>query len=271
MNPHPDAATFWEHHLEQAADDERALAHRHDRVGLALAAIGGGGSVATALVMQAAGTWGALGGLADLLAAIGLLLAALAAVVAGAGLAPMDGRTWRPGSLAAWIREQARRGFQVEALAGLFPDRADDWRPTLHRASRVRDDLAAKVRAAREAGEGTPSATSPDARRVLAEYLEAVFHTDLSWWLEPASDTPEAVRRAEARVRLVFWFWTQRQAAQSRAEMVRFTVRLGTWGAAFLGCAFAVHLLGWWILLLAGLGAGLAVLRVFLGRSHFVA
>ncbi len=268
MAPHPDAAAFWDRQLEQAAGHERDLARRHDRIGLALTVLGGVGSAGLALAMQAAGTWAALGTLADLLVAFGLLVAALAAGVSGVGLTPMDGRGWRPGSLPAWVRDRSRLGLQVEALAGLFPDRDDDWRSTLRRASRVRDDLPGKIRAALEAREGSTVATSPDARRILADWLGAALHADLAWWLEPADDTPDSIRAVETRIRLVFWFWAQRQVAEARADGIRLALRLGTWAAGLVASAFAVHLLGWWILAVVVGIAALILLRLLLGRTR---
>jgi hypothetical protein len=132
----------------------------------------------------------------------------------------------------------------------------------------VRDDLADKVRSALEAHEGATVAGSPDARRVLADYLLSTVHTDLAWWLEPADATPEALHRADTRVRLVFWFWTRRQVAEARADLVQLAVRLGTLAAVLLGSAFAVHLLGWWMLAVVAAVAALVILRLFLGRSQ---
>ncbi len=262
-----EAAAWWERHLESLAAHERDLGRLSERRAGAMALSWALITLGLPILLGLTHWWAALGALATVLMTMAILLALAASLIFWAAQAPLDGRRFRGGSLASWLHGLATGGGPLRHLQGFLPTRSWVWRENLRRARRTRPELSAKVHGALEQGElePVPTAASDDARLLLCEYLQQVVGSDLSWWLEPGSDDAADIRRSETRVRQVFWFWLNRQAAQLRADLLAMGMRTGQLAVLLLVSALAVHLIGWWLLPLLLLAVGIYGAKWYFG------
>lgn len=257
-----EAATWWERHLaamvSHEQDLQRVSALRAVMLGLVATTIAVGGP----LLMAGMRWWGEMSWLAGAVLAIGYVFALGSAIIFWLALAPMEGRGWRPHTLTAWLHQRASTGLGIDFLAGLLPSRTGEWRENLRQARRLRPDLSAKVRAAvrRDDLDAWMAHQSQEARELVVDYLHGVVGSDLAWWLDPEAEGSSAELSA-ARVRMVFWLWLHRHVAQTMADMLWLGVKLGVTALAFVVSALTLHWIGWWLLLLIPLAAGLGFLR----------
>jgi hypothetical protein len=89
-------------------------------------------------------------------------------------------------------------------------------------------------------------------------YLRDVLGADLAWWLDPES---VGEHLASARVRSVFWLWLHRHVAQAMADMLWLGVKLGVTAMFMILFSLVVHWLGWWLLAVLPLIAGVVIMR----------
>lgn len=252
MTESTETSEWWGRHLEVLADHERrvgdALEGRLRFATTLFGVVAGGGP----LILRVTGWWSEMSWFVAFLVGSGLFAAAGAALVAVAGLAPMDGRRWRAGTLARWLHDRGEAGPPLNAVAGLLPEAPGRWRDVHRRARRTRADLPDRLRAAMDT-EDPPArslASSPAGRAVLVTFLKDTLQVDLGWWLAPAGDTEAADRLVETRLRLVLWWWLQRQVAAARARLLRVSLGAGTAAAGLLLAGGLVFVAGWWLLLL---------------------
>ena len=242
------AARYWEEHLATLAAHERSLFALQEHRAQILAGLCGSIVAGSVAWLSTIHWWEQASFVSEVLVAGGLLGILLAAAVFWLTLTPMEGRRFRRRSLAerAYSLTRALQGGSL--LSGRFLPSTTVSR----QARRLAEDLAADARQATDTdGLGaTDLALSPTARARLADWLKDTVRTDLGWWLDGQPDQPEERRQMEARIRMVFWFWANRQVSEAKAEMVRTGISIATWAVLLLALAGVVNLLGWWLLLL---------------------
>lgn len=265
--PDGSAAKYWEQHLASLAEHERSLYSLQEQRAQILAGLCGSLAAGGTAWLTTIGWFDRAGTAAQILMFTGLLAVLVAAAVFWLTLSPMEGRRFHRGSLTDHVHRMART-YQEGGLQGFFRSAVDQ---DARRARRLSENLAAEARAAAEAEGLKPAdlALSPAARSHLVDWLKNTVRSDLRWWLELDNDTPEARHDVEARVRMVFWFWTNRQVAEAKAEMVRTGISIGAWSVVLVTAALVTHLLGWWMLLGVGLIAAVLTVRHFLSRPDF--
>jgi hypothetical protein len=258
--PTHDASAWWEQHLADMITHEQELQRVSALRAVVLALVATTIAVGGPLLMAGLHWWGAMGWLASMVLCVGFTVALGSAIIFWLALAPMEGRGWRPHTLTSWLHHKASVGLGLDFLAGVLPSRTGEWRENLRQARRLRPDLSEKVRAAARRDDLEPyqAHTSTEARELMVGYLRDVVGTDLGWWLDP-----EAVGAtlAAARVRSVFWLWLHRHVAQAMADMLWLGVKLGVTAMFLVLAALVVHWIGWWLLLVLPLIAGLVVMR----------
>jgi hypothetical protein len=258
--PTQDASSWWDRHLGDMIRHEQDLQRVSAMRAVVLALVATTIAVGGPLLMSGMRWWGGMGWVASLVLCVGFATALGSAVIFWLALAPMEGRGWRPHTLTAWLHQKASMGLGLDFLAGVLPSRTGEWRENLRQARRLRPDLSEKVRAAsrRDDLEAHQAHQSAEARELLVGYLRDVVGADLGWWLDPeAAGEPMSA----ARVRSVFWLWLHRHVAQAMADMLWLGVKLGVTAMFLVLAALIVHWIGWWLLLLLPLIAGLLIGR----------
>jgi hypothetical protein len=261
-DPQPalDAAAWWERHLADMIDHEQDLQRASAARAVVLALVATTISVGGPMLMTSLRWWAGMGWVASMVLCLGFAVALGSAIIFWLALAPMEGRGWRPNTLTSWLHHKASVGFGLDFIAGVVPSRTGEWRENLRQARRLRPDLSEKVRAATRRDELEPhqSHLCDEARALLVGYLRDVLGADLAWWLDPES---VGEHLASARVRSVFWLWLHRHVAQAMADMLWLGVKLGVTAMFMILFSLVVHWLGWWLLAVLPLIAGVVIMR----------
>ncbi len=264
MSPEPahNAAAWWEQHIASMIEHEQAQQRISALRAVVLALVATTIAVGGPLLMAGMRWWGSMGWVAAAVLCLGFASALLSSVIFWLALAPMEGRGWRPNTLTSWLHHKASQGFGLDFLAGVLPSRTGEWRENLRQARRLRPDLSEKVRAATRRDELEPWQvhSSEEARGLLVGYLRDAVGADLAWWLDPDAEGCSE-QLASARVRSIFWLWLHRHVAQAMADMLWLGVKAGVTAMFLVLAALVIQWLGWWLLLVLPLIAGVVVGR----------
>lgn len=249
---------YWETHFAAVADHERLMYLRQEARAQVLAGVCGSLAGGATAFLSAIGWWRDAGRIAFGTMSIALLVTLVAAGIFWLTLTPLEGRRFRRRSLAAALYRFFDRARSVGTVGALLPDGLSnglsDEAAGFPTDRRLAPRLSEEVREAAVADglAEKDAAHSPAARERVAAWLDATTRTDLRWWLAGSPEEPLDRHVVEARFRMVFWMWANRQAVEVKAEMIRAGLGTVLLAVTLMASAVLIHTLGGWFLAVVG-------------------